>query len=122
MNVHLVITVLLCAATCETEQLRIWDGDSFQVGMQSGSERIRIQNIDAPEIDGQCIEEIRWADQAKFRLVDIMNGRRIEIARTGKDKYGRTLARVSVNGIDAGGTLIAEGLARPWEGRRHSWC
>ena len=52
MNAHLVISVLLCAATCETEQLRIWDGDSFLVGMQSGSERIRVQNIDAPEIDG----------------------------------------------------------------------
>ncbi|UES60246.1 thermonuclease family protein (plasmid) [Roseibium aggregatum] len=122
MNAHLVISVLLCAATCETEQLRIWDGDSFLVGMQSGSERIRIQNIDAPEIDGQCIEEIRWADRAKFRLADIMNGSRIEIARSGKDKYGRTLARVSVNGIDAGGILISESLARPWEGRRQPWC
>lgn len=109
MNAHLVISVLLCATTCETEQLRIWDGDSFLVGMQSGSERIRIQNIDAPEIDGQCIEEIQRADRAKFRLADIMNGNRVVIARTGKDKYGRTLARVSVSGIDAGGILMAEG-------------
>ncbi|WP_324252007.1 thermonuclease family protein [Roseibium aggregatum] len=55
-------------------------------------------------------------------MADIMNGSRIEIARSGKDKYGRTLARVSVNGIDAGGILIVEGLARPWEGRRQPWC
>ena len=122
MNAHLVISVLLCAATCETEQLRIWDGDSFLVGMQSGSERIRVQNIDAPEIDGQCIEEIQRANWAKNRLADIMNESRVEIVRSGKDKYGRTLARVSVNGVDAGDTLIAEGLARVWTGRRQPWC
>ncbi|WJS05506.1 thermonuclease family protein [Roseibium aggregatum] len=122
MNAHLVISVLLCAATCETKQLRIWDGDSFLVGMQSGSERIRVQNIDAPEIDGQCIEEIQRANWAKNRLADIMNESRVEIVRSGKDKYGRTLARVSVNGVDAGGTLIAEGLARVWTGRRQPWC
>lgn len=122
MNAHLVISVLLCAATCETEQLRIWDGDSFLVGMQSGSERIRVQNIDAPEIDGQCIEEIQRANWAKNRLADIMNESRVEIVRSGKDKYGRTLARVNVNGVDAGSTLIAEGLARVWTGRRQPWC
>lgn len=122
MNTHLVISVLLCAAACETEQLRIWDGDSFLVGMQSGSERIRVQNIDAPEIDGACMEEIQRADRAKIRLAEIMNGRRVKIVRTGKDKYGRTLARVTVNGIDAGRVLIAEGLARVWTGRQQPWC
>jgi endonuclease YncB( thermonuclease family) len=90
--------------------------------MQSGSERIRVQNIDAPEIDGACMKEIQRADRAKIRLTEIMNGRRVKIVRTGKDKYGRTLARVTVNGTDAGSILIAEGLARVWTGRRQPWC
>jgi len=34
--------------------------------------------------------------------------------RLGTDTYGRTLATVSVNGVDAGDYLIAQGLARPW--------
>jgi len=29
---------------------------------------------------------------------------------------------VSAGGVDIGETLIAEGLARRWDGRRHPWC
>lgn len=36
------------------------------------------------------------------------------IERLGTDPYGRTLATVSVNGMDAGDYLISQGLARPW--------
>jgi endonuclease YncB( thermonuclease family) len=36
------------------------------------------------------------------------------IERRGTDPYGRTLATVSVNGVDAGDYLIAQDLARPW--------
>jgi len=39
-----------------------------------------------------------------------------------KDKYGRTLARVSVDDVDLGEALIKEGLARKWEGKRGPWC
>ncbi len=39
-----------------------------------------------------------------------------------KDRYGRTLATVSVDGQDVGEILIAEGLARPWTGHRQPWC
>lgn len=35
-----------------------------------------------------------------------------------KDKYGRTLARVLVDGRDIGEILIEEGLARPSKGKR----
>lgn len=122
MTSHIVVAVYLCAAACQPEQLRIWDGDSFLIGMRSGSERIRIENIDTPEINGKCIREIDLADQAKSRLAELMNGNRIEIVRNGRGKYKRTLARVLVNGIDVGDILISEGLARPWSGRRQTWC
>lgn len=39
-----------------------------------------------------------------------------------KDRYGRTLGRVLVDGVDVGELLISEGLARRWDGRRHPWC
>lgn len=39
-----------------------------------------------------------------------------------KDRYGRTLATIEVNGRDVGKIMIAEGLARPWTGKRRSWC
>ncbi|WP_231735430.1 thermonuclease family protein [Novosphingobium sp. CCH12-A3] len=36
------------------------------------------------------------------------------ITRLGTAPYGRTLASVSVNGVDAGDYLVAQGLVRPW--------
>ncbi|MFD2578800.1 thermonuclease family protein [Novosphingobium colocasiae] len=38
----------------------------------------------------------------------------VRIDRSGRDRYGRTLATVTVNGRDAGEYLIARGLARRW--------
>ncbi|PAP96113.1 thermonuclease family protein [Mesorhizobium wenxiniae] len=39
-----------------------------------------------------------------------------------KDRYGRTLATIEVDGRDVGDILIGEGLARPWTGKRRPWC
>lgn len=51
-----------------------------------------------------------------------MAGQQIVIHRQGTDRYGRTLAALSVNGVDAGDMLVSEGLARTWSGRREAWC
>ena len=39
----------------------------------------------------------------------------VKVQRTGTDKYGRTLARVTVNGQDAGAYVVGKGLARRWQ-------
>jgi endonuclease YncB( thermonuclease family) len=83
---------------------------------------VRIFNIDAPEIDGQCTYESELAQQAKHRLAEIMEGRRVELFRQGNDRYGRTLAVIQVDGADVGDQLVREGLARTWSGRREAWC
>jgi endonuclease YncB( thermonuclease family) len=102
--------------------LRIWDGDSFLIGRQSGSEKVRVENIDTPEIDGKCSAERRMAVSAKKRFAAIVANQKVQVLRSGQDKYGRTLAHVLVNGSNVGQLLVAEGLARPWAGRRESWC
>jgi endonuclease YncB( thermonuclease family) len=41
----------------------------------------------------------------------------------GRDRYDRLLGRLIVNGTDVGNTLIAEGLARAYDGGRQlGWC
>lgn len=120
MNSHIIVTILLCTFQCEPAEIRVWDGDSIRLG-QSG-ERIRIFNIDAPEIDGRCPYETDLAQQSKNRLAEMMDGQQLIIRRQGTDRYGRTLAAVSVNGVDAGDVLVSEGLARTWSGRREAWC
>jgi endonuclease YncB( thermonuclease family) len=100
--------------------VRVIDGDTLALG----EERIRIANIDAPEMPpkAKCAFEAETALAAKARLRGLMAREDVTVRRTGQDRYGRTLAHVYVGGADAGETLIAAGLVRPWEGRRRPWC
>jgi endonuclease YncB( thermonuclease family) len=101
------------------------DGDTVTIE----GERIRIANIDTPEIHhAQCDAERRLALVAKRRLESLLAGGRIVITRGDprdgrtRDRYGRTLATISVGGHDVGDVLVDEGLARAWTGRRAPWC
>lgn len=100
------------------------DGDTIRIGRET----IRVLNIDTPEIhQAKCPEEKAAGLAAKARTQTLLR-------RTGKiglargdgtrqtDRYGRTLARVYVDGRDLGEILIAEGLARRWTGKRRPWC
>jgi micrococcal nuclease len=100
--------------------VRVVDGDTLDIA----GERIRLSNIDAPEMPpkAQCPSEARGALVATARLNTLVKGGEVTIDRQGEDRYGRTLAHVYVDGADAGRTLIAAGLVRPWEGKRRSWC
>jgi len=111
---------ILASATFHCTAPQVHDGDS----LRCGSERIRIENIDAPEMRGspKCTDRRRrgWCDYAlaiksRDALRSFLSGGAVIIIRTGTDRYGRTLARVSVKGNDAGRHLIDLGLARPWQ-------
>lgn len=119
---HIVVDVVLCAASCVPAVLRVWDGDTVRIGFGRSSERVRLTNIDAPEIEGQCKAEIERARLAQARLAELLRGREVAIVREGVDRHGRTLATLQVAGVDVGAVLVAEGLARTWSGRRQSWC
>jgi endonuclease YncB( thermonuclease family) len=80
-------------------------------------EKIRIADIDTPELTGRCDRERRLARAARTRLVVLLNTRPVTITRTGRDRYGRTLAVLG----KVGDRMIAEGLATRWPNRR-DWC
>ena len=114
------------AQTFDGRRAVIIDGDTFALG----SERVRILNIDAPETRGfGCERELVLGLGAKERLAGLLRTRSVAIARKGEDRYHRTLARVSVGGLDVGSILLGEGLALPWqdgpdarETRLRYWC
>lgn len=99
----------------------VTDGDTFVL---KGGEIVRISNIDAPEIfQPKCEKERKLGQLATRKLTYLFEQGEPVLQRAGrKDRYGRTLALVSVNGEDVGETLIADGLAVAWEGHRHAWC
>jgi endonuclease YncB( thermonuclease family) len=119
---HIVVDVVLCASHCERVVLRVWDGDTFRIGFGHDSERVRLEHIDAPEIEGRCPFEIELAQRSKLRLAELLRDRDVSITRNGQDVHGGTLATLSVAGVDVGDILVSEGLARIWNGRRASCC
>ncbi len=110
--------VLAAAARCMSPSVH--DGDTIRCGR----ERVRIANLDAPELPDspKCQDRRRsyaWCDFAageasRVALTRLLSRGRVTITRLGTDPYGWTLATVSVNGVDAGDYLVAQGLARPW--------
>ena len=101
------------------------DGDTIYA-CGSGCYTVRILNIDAPEMPpkAKCEKEAKMALEARARLATAIEGRTVELVREGRqrDRYGRLLARVVLQGRDMGEMLIREGLARPWTGKREPWC
>ncbi|MFN3725084.1 MAG: thermonuclease family protein [Allosphingosinicella sp.] len=100
--------------------LRVIDGDTFDYG----GERIRIADIDTPEVRGRCPEERAQAALATRRLRALLAAGPFELVRSGRDedRYGRKLRIVVRDGRSIGDMLVAEGLARTWTGRREPWC
>jgi micrococcal nuclease len=97
------------------------DGDTFWMN----GEKVRVADINAPETQGAgCPEERALGQQAARRLVGLLNAGefRLEIEGRSTDRYGRALRVVRRGGRSLGDTLIAEGLAEPWRGKRSNWC
>jgi len=101
--------------------LSVHDGDTIRCGR----ERVRLADIDAPELPDspKCKDGRRsyaWCDfDAGYRSRDALRAflasGPVALDRQGQDKYGRTLAIVSVNGRSAGDYLVGQGLAKPWQ-------
>lgn len=102
--------MILAAAALLACTLTATDGDT----LRCGPERIRLLGIDAPELPGHCRRGRRCAPGDPFRsrrlLGEAARGRAV-IRRIGRDRYGRTLALVSVDGRDLSCRQLAAGAA-----------
>ncbi len=102
---------------------RVHDGDTFIVDIANvhpiiGEQiSIRIAKIDAPEVTDKREEIKKLALTAKEYLKNrLENARRIDLINIQRDKYFRILADVFVDGENVAAELVAEGLAKPYDG------
>jgi micrococcal nuclease len=112
-------TFALCVQA--SQQNCVIDGDTIRYG----GTKIRLEDIDAPEVSSpKCASEASLGRQATRRLLELMNAGPFELVSGGRDtdRYGRKLRVIAREGRSVGDTLIAEGLARRWDGARRSWC
>jgi endonuclease YncB( thermonuclease family) len=97
------------------------DGDTL---WYRGS-KIRIADIDTPEThQPQCAAEAARGAAATRRLHQLVNAGPFTLQSIGRDedRYGRKLRILTRGGESLGAMLVAEGLARYYEGGRRSWC
>jgi micrococcal nuclease len=87
--------------------------------------KIRLADIDTPEVfSPRCASEAALGRQATERLLELVNAGPFEVVPIDRDadRYGRKLRILARGGRSLGDILVAEGLARRWDGARRSWC
>jgi len=109
----------------------VYDGDTFAAvahidNNTNADVRVRLINIDTPEMNGKCESEIKRANAARNRLMQLVpRGTVVELKNIKDDKYiGRIDANVILpDGRDVGNILIREKFGRAYNGgKRKSWC
>ncbi len=101
--------------------VRVIDGDTFDYA----GERIRIADIDTPELNARCGREADLAARATARTRAWLAAGPFELqplAGRDVDRYGRKLRIVVRDGRSIGDALVAAGLARHSTGYRRPWC
>jgi endonuclease YncB( thermonuclease family) len=87
------------------------DGDTLRIG----AVRVRLTGLDAPEIDQTCTDASGrdWGcgREAKAYLADLADKRLISCRPSGRDRYGRTLAKCAADAADLGAAIVTAGWA-----------
>ncbi len=90
---------------------RVVDGDTLAFG----EERVRILDIDAPEMDQSCLDAKGRAyacGEAATRALEGLAGEaEVRCSGPGRDVYGRMLARCEAGGRDLGAEMVRSGWA-----------
>ena len=114
----------------DIEVLRVIDGDTIVVTLPGIPEvfgkriSVRLEGIDTPELNGKCHNEKVLAQKAKDRFEGlIMKADVVSLSGVKRGKYFRLVAKVMVDGENISSTLLNEGLARLYDGKkRGGWC
>ncbi|WP_304699369.1 thermonuclease family protein [Phenylobacterium sp.] len=131
---HLILLAAACLCGCSAVPaspphdarahtvVRVLDGDTLVLD----GEGVRLANVDAPELppEARFWGEGALGVQAAAKAQDLVShAARIELVREGHDRFGRTLARVTLNeSRDLGDALVFAGVAARKGERAWDWC
>jgi endonuclease YncB( thermonuclease family) len=105
----LFVATLAFALSCQAQVLgrvvKVHDGDTLTVLFEGSELRVRLDGIDAPELAQP------YGRRSRDSLSELCGAKQAMVTRRGKDRYGRTIGRVSCAGIDAGDEQVRRGMA-----------
>lgn len=119
-SLPLLLLLLLPAASAlppafRAECTRIVDGDTIDVSRDGETVRIRLEGIDCPERNQP------FADEATALTALLVEGKTVDVIAKERDAYGRTAARVFVDGRDVSAELLKAGLATHYRKYNSDW-
>jgi len=102
------------------------DGDTVRLWCRGrGLFKARLTGFDAPEVfSPSCASEFAAGMAATWHLRRILfDADTIAVGFSGRDRYGRDLVSLAVDGRPVAGRMIADGHARAYGGgARGGWC
>jgi endonuclease YncB( thermonuclease family) len=91
--------------------IKVTDGDTITVQLDSGPIKVRVFGADAPE------REASFGAPATKLMRSLVEGKPVEVEPVTQDSYGRMVASVFVADTDVGSAMIERGYA--WAYRRY---
>lgn len=117
-----VALAVIAAAPASAQSLLVVDGDT----VRRGTAVYRLIGFDAPETWlAKCPREKAMGYAATLRLMYALAvAHQLELKPINvRDKFGRELARLFLDGRDVVEMMVGEGFARTHKGgRRRGWC
>ena len=116
-SVLFLLPYFLFAISCISETIRgkvvsVYDGDTITVLSGNTQHKIRLEGIDTPE------SKQPFGNKAKRAMSEMVFGKQVKVVWQKKDRYGRTLGHVYVNGNWANLQMIKQGMA--WHYKQYS--
>jgi endonuclease YncB( thermonuclease family) len=105
-TIFLLLTIKLQAATLQGKVVSVADGDTLTVLDDNKTQhKIRLKGIDAPE------KAQAFGQKSKQSLNQLAHSKMVTVEFEKKDKYGRTVGKVLLNGTDVCLEQIKLGMA-----------
>jgi len=94
------------ADTIQGRVVSIADGDTVTVLDSANTQhKIRLMGIDAPE------KKMPFGLRSKENLSDLVFNKQVSVEYSKQDRYGRTVGKILINGIDANLEQVKAGMA-----------
>lgn len=92
----------------------VMDGDTVLVQSGGLKAKVRLVNIDAPEKDQP------YGKESRESLLTLIGGKTVQIESKAVDQYGRTIALLSIDGINVNEEQVRQGMAWAYSRSRDS--
>ena len=103
--------------------IKVYDGDTITIASKLPllyspvyKFPVRLYGIDSPEIKGKSAAEIELAKQSRDALNELVFGKTVELRNVTREKYGRLLANVYVDGMHVNKWMLDNKYAVEYDG------